>query len=253
MNLPLHRLEEISLNASPFLQQVIYDGWLLRFSEGQSKRANGVNVIAPSTLPLVDKIKQCEEWYEQKELPAVFRITTLTRDAELDATLERLGYEVSERVDTRWRPLQDVSHAIDTGVRTLAFDDWSQHFYALKRENTASRERHSRRMQPVAGHHYCYALFSQGRVVSCAQTVRELSANTTQQPRYVGLFNVFTDAEARGKGYATRLIEAVMSLERAAGGQTMYLQVAQQNVNAIRIYGQLGFDVAYEYWYRVKM
>ena len=38
-------LEELALNAWTSIQTVVYDGWLIRFSNGYTKRANSVNPI----------------------------------------------------------------------------------------------------------------------------------------------------------------------------------------------------------------
>ncbi len=249
MNIPLQRLEEISLNASPFIQQIIYDGWLLRFSEGQSKRANGVSVIAPSSLPLESKIKECEAWYAAKNLPAVFRVTSMTKDKALDATLVQLGYEISEHVDTLWMPLtapSPVNNQAQANVLVLPFDEWSQELYSIRAESNTQRDIHMRRIQPVAGNVTCYALFPEGseNAAVCAQTIREA--------QYSGIFNVFTKQSHRGSGLARSLMHSVLDIERQAGVQTAYLQVTQQNTAARRLYDALGFSFAYEYWYRVK-
>lgn len=41
-------LEELSMNALPALQTILYDGWVIRFADGYSNRANSVNPIYPS-------------------------------------------------------------------------------------------------------------------------------------------------------------------------------------------------------------
>jgi N-acetylglutamate synthase len=256
MNIPLERLEEISLNASPFIQQIIYDGWLLRFSEGQSKRANGVSVIAPSSLPLESKIKECEAWYAAKNLPSVFRVTSMTKDKTLDATLVQLGYEISEHVDTLWMPLTHTMSDHTSKVVVLTLDEWTQQLYSLRAESgeesaegadvNTQRDIHMRRIQPVAGNVTCYALFPDGSdtAVVCAQTIREA--------QYTGIFNVFTKESHRGSGLARSLMSSVLERENRAEVQTAYLQVTRQNTAARRLYDALGFTFAYEYWYRVK-
>ena len=47
----LHRrLEEVAMNAWPALQQMLFDGWILRFAQGYTKRANSVHPLFESHL-----------------------------------------------------------------------------------------------------------------------------------------------------------------------------------------------------------
>jgi len=36
--------EELSANAHPALKTIIYDGWILRFSDGYTNRSNSVEI-----------------------------------------------------------------------------------------------------------------------------------------------------------------------------------------------------------------
>ena len=56
-------LEELALNAWTSIQTVVYDGWLIRFSNGYTKRANSVNPIYESTGDLDRKIAYCENLF----------------------------------------------------------------------------------------------------------------------------------------------------------------------------------------------
>ena len=48
--------EKLSFNTHPCLCEEVYDGWLLRFAKGYTKRANSVSVVGTSDVPYVDKI-----------------------------------------------------------------------------------------------------------------------------------------------------------------------------------------------------
>jgi len=50
------RVEETCLNAWPALQEVHYDGWLLRLADGKTRRTNSVNVLRHGSRPLSEKI-----------------------------------------------------------------------------------------------------------------------------------------------------------------------------------------------------
>jgi N-acetylglutamate synthase len=94
MRMSSRHLEELTLDAWPPLQTLLYDGWLLGFSGGYTRLANSVQPLYPSTLPLSDKIATCEAMFADRGLPIAFKVTSGAADPDLDATLERLGYAI---------------------------------------------------------------------------------------------------------------------------------------------------------------
>src|SRR5437899_5478686 len=91
------RLEELSLNASGAFQSILYDGWLLGYRRGPTKRLRCVNPFYPSTLPLQEKVDHCTRFYADAGLPVIFRLLPFSEPANLDAWLERAGWEAFER------------------------------------------------------------------------------------------------------------------------------------------------------------
>ena len=65
--------EEMASNAHVALNIMQYDGWILKFSEGHTNRANSVSMIYPSTINVNEKIKNCENIYSEQNLPCVFK------------------------------------------------------------------------------------------------------------------------------------------------------------------------------------
>lgn len=62
-------IEELSLNHWQPLSTLLYDGWVLRFAGGYTKRANSINPIYYSTCDLNIKITECEKIYSANHLP----------------------------------------------------------------------------------------------------------------------------------------------------------------------------------------
>jgi len=83
------RLEERALNASGALQSLAYDGWLLGYRRGPTKRLRCVNPFYRSTLPIAEKIEWCTRFYAAAKLPAVFRLVPFAQPRGLDAILGR--------------------------------------------------------------------------------------------------------------------------------------------------------------------
>src|SRR5690606_25490057 len=68
----------------------------------------------------------------------------------------------------------------------------------------------------------------------------------------LGLFDIVTAAQARGKGHGTQLLQVMLAWARQNGVEMAYLQVMDDNVPARRLYDKLGFGEIYKYWYRVR-
>lgn len=67
---------------------------------------------------------------------------------------------------------------------------------------------------------------------------------------YMGLFDIVVDRECRDRGLGRQLMKELLKLGMAEGAATAYLQVMLDNLQAVRLYEGLGFQKAYEYWYR---
>src|SRR5215475_10560663 len=91
------RIEEASLNAWPALQQMLFDGWLLRFTKGYTKRANSVNPLYRSSMHVEEKIALCERLYAEKEQPTIFRLPSFASPVHHDHLLARPRYRLIDR------------------------------------------------------------------------------------------------------------------------------------------------------------
>ena len=87
-------IEELSMNAWPSLQTRLYDGWMLRFADGYTKRANSINPIYESVMKLDEKIEFCEKQYSFCNLPTIFKLTAESNPEGIDKRLDEGCHEL---------------------------------------------------------------------------------------------------------------------------------------------------------------
>ena len=240
-------IEELSLNALPCLQQILDDGWILRFAEGYTKRANSVTVLHPSSQDAIAKIKRCQEIYRRFDLPPIFRLTNTAQSQALDRVLAELGYQKSALVSVQVKNIDNTGIDRNHLFPTLAYElteEWLDRYVhaanlPIQHWQTLST------MLEIIPNPTCYAwLKDRSRFCSCGLGVLERD--------YLGLFFIVTALKQRGKGYGEQLIAAMLDWGKHHGATKAYVQVEMQNQSAINLYRKLGFIEVYQYFYRLQ-
>lgn len=239
------RIEEASLNAWPALQQNLYDGWVLKYAKGYTKRANSVNILAESTIDLPEKVAASERFYAGKGLPTVFRLTSFNATPGLDQLLEQRGYRQIDKTHvlcldlSEWRPPGDANAVL----RDMGLLEWLKIYVRLSGSTPKRQQTHGKILEAIPARRYLASLAVDGRVVSCGLGVLE--------DEYIGLFDLVTDPRERSKGYGSALIAGLLNRAIGEGARYAYLQVVSSNSGGRRLYERLGFRESYFYWYRV--
>lgn len=235
------RIEEEALNAWPALQQILFDGWILRFSEGYTKRSNSVNPIFASSMDIDEKIDACERLYTERGLPTIFRLTSFSSPAGLDDALEARNYQKVAPTSVLHLDLNPSSPSAE--LRHEQLDDWLDIFCRFSQSPLEKHRAHKKILQAIPGKRLLASLADAGRVVACGLGVLENG--------YFGLFDLITDPQRRKEGHGTRLVASLLRWAQKEGGSHAYLQVVSSNTPARRLYGRFGFQEVYPYWYRV--
>src|SRR5689334_19582502 len=110
--------EELSLNSWPALQTQHYDGWIIRFADGYTKRSNSVSPLYASSIAALEKISHCEQLYAARGLDTVFKITDSAQPDDLDAILDNLGYRSDSLTSVQTVPLKSIQAPATDAVRT---------------------------------------------------------------------------------------------------------------------------------------
>ena len=241
----LRRIEEVSLNSWPALQQMLFDGWLLRFAKGYTKRANSVNPLYGSTMDVEEKVETCERVYAERGLPIGFRLTPFSSPPELDPVLERRGYALIDPTLVEYLDLERYAAPPEPAVELheQGLEDWMDIFRRLTDFPVERQQAHREILQAIPGRRFLVTVRGREQAVACGLGVIEGA--------YFGLFDIFTAPEHRNRGYGTGLVAGMLEWAKGNGAQHAYLQVMEENVGARRLYGRLGFGEVYGYWYRV--
>src|ERR1700736_6555499 len=135
------KAEQACLNAWPALHNVVYDDWIIRFSEGLTRRANSVNPLRATARATGASIQLFENLFRAQQLPLIFRVPTLL-DPSVDASLERLGFTAEgescviyadiNSVEAKPDPAADVSSRVD--------EEWLQAMNVMQKRTDEQSE-----------------------------------------------------------------------------------------------------------------
>lgn len=237
--------EELSMNAHPAIKTQVYDGWILRFANGCTNRANSVNMLYPSRINLEEKINFCESIYELQELAIVFKMTPLSVDI-LDNILERKDYKKITPTNVMVKPLEMQNNFESKTIITDEINEaWQKEYFKLNDISDKIKiQTHKIIQANIINKTLCASIIENGKMVACGLCVIERE--------FAGLFDIVVDSDYRGKGRGFEICNSLLISAFEAGAKFAYLQVVADNTQAAALYNKLGFKNLYQYWYRVK-
>lgn len=236
------------MNALPAMQTVYYDGWVLRFSNGYTRRSNSINPLYSSHIDLDEKIEKCESIYRAKGLQVVFKLTDAAIPENLESKLVDKGYvpAAGSPVSIQLLNLDDVTDlpALDIMRAEVWSEQWQHDYMRLNRVD----ERHSETLKKMLASlvpRGCYfSIMRGGSMVACGLAVLE--------DEYVGLFGIVADSALRRQGLGKAITVDMLRWGKENGAYRSYLQVVHDNEPAVALYADLGFREVCRYWYLVK-
>jgi N-acetylglutamate synthase len=242
------KLEELSINAWPSLQTMLCDGWVLRFSEGHTRRANSSNPLYGGLLDVDEKIDACEKLYSARHLDTVFKLTAASFPPDLDRTLSARGYFLESESAVQTLGLQDDLAEPDGSEITLSSDvsdEWLSAFWQMSGFDERRRGTAKQMLLNIVPQKCLASIWDrEGGIIACGMAVL--------QGDYVGLFDIATHKDFRRRGHGRQLTLGLLHWAKENGAKQAYLQVLSNNEAALSLYSGLGFIEAYRYWYRIK-
>ncbi|MDL2229500.1 GNAT family N-acetyltransferase [Treponema sp. OttesenSCG-928-L16] len=239
-------IEELSMNAWPALQTLLYDGWVIRFADGYGNRSNSVNPIYPSKIDVEQKLNYCDSLFMRHGLPAAYKLAGCKEHLKLDKRLDELKYGqiniTSVQVHNELRILEKGWGGIK--IKNHFDDDWMEGVIGLNKIKEAHRPIFKTIIRNICTEKIVVQKETEDGIVGCGYGAIDNN--------YVGIFDVVVKESERGKGYGREIVTAILSEGRKRGIEKSYLQVMENNCIAKKLYEKLGFKEVYKYWYRKK-
>jgi N-acetylglutamate synthase len=229
------------------------DGWHLRAADGFTHRANSAWPIGPLERPLPDAVAAVRAWYTERGLRPLVQVII---GSELDTALAELGH-----AETRARSLRQtaaVSDVLDTllsvapiGVKESFTDAPGDDWLAVYRTGG---------LPPIArqvlgsGDTLQYATIydsDSGKPLAIGRGALAAPPDSPEPAHWVGISSVETAPEARRRGLAKLVMDALLEWADEHGATDVFLEVTPDNVPAVALYDSLGFTTHHEYHYRV--
>jgi GNAT superfamily N-acetyltransferase len=237
-------IEPCAIASWPAREVLRWGGWILRFADGFTHRANSVATLDFDGVEVEGQIGIVEAEYLRRGLSPMFQITPATQPTALESLLLARGYERRAETCVCLAAPAAVSERLPRpgDVRRTSAPDtaWSALVMGEARSEGDGRERMdilSRIDLPLV----CAASFDQGVVVA-------VGTGTLCDGR-VGINLMRTAGAHRRKGHAQRVLASIADWAMAQGASTLYLGVESDNAPARVLYTRAGFETVYSYRY----
>jgi N-acetylglutamate synthase len=243
-------IEAAAFSCPPSLRVTIDDGWLIRFGDGHTKRANSANPLYPMSGGEDGLIDRVESAYRRSGRAAIFRLTPLANLPRLDETLAARDYRLVE--PSLALVLSDLDDLPRPGVPAG---------FRLSRGRTSSAAWLAARnqLQPLARAEQAaqQRLLSLIAVPSAFMVLsrREVPVAIALGTVNCGWFSVNYVATApdwRGQGLMQAVMGELGSWAQGEGAVAAQLFVLAGNVAAEALYHRLGYRERYRYHYRIR-
>ena len=225
----------------PGLDRVRLGGWVARFGDGFTGRANSVLVLGGPGLPLPQAVDRVEQAYRARGLPPRFQLdhplpgSTRPQPApELAAELTGRGYRSTAVVDVLTVGLPETDPAPCDAVRLLPAPgpDWLD-LYEPPGGHTADRATVTAVLRAGADPRFAELRTPDGTLAAAARIVLG--------HRWAGISALTVAPGLRRRGHGRTLLAALLHHAAGGGARFGYVQVEEENTAAHALHRTAGF------------
>lgn len=239
--------QELSSNAWPAKTYIFFNDWILRLSEGVTKRANSVYPLQYTGKDLLKDIKTVEKIYKKKDLPVIFQLPDYFEPKNLQDTLFSLGYKSIDESLVMTAHIEDICAVTNReytySTEDKSSDNWFQALARFSGYNSKVLEGHKNIMKRIPFSKVFCSARENNEIVGIGLGVIERE--------YMGIFELSVDFDYRRKGIGQSIVAKLVSWARANCAIHVYLQVQGDNVGAISLYRKINLKERYRYRYLI--
>jgi ribosomal protein S18 acetylase RimI-like enzyme len=251
----IKRFQEILMNSWPALHYYFLNGWILRFTNGVTSRANSVIPLNyTGNLDTLDQdIEFVHKAYSTYNLPAIFTIPEYSEPINLEIKLYEHGYQQSGC----------VTYSMITPVQQLKNEEINKKFtYLILTERVnkysnflANFSHRNLEAQKVLDALSNRITIPQKRFIIAEYGNKVVGALTgiLEPHGFLYIVDVLVHPDFRRLKIATSMFFSIINQWSLPNGiKTVWLQVETENLGAMNLYSKLGFKKAYSYYYLEK-
>ena len=224
------------------------NGWTVTEESGVTWRANSVFPYGTVQSERVDGlIDEVINFYNQRGFPAAFKMTSACNPSDLDLRLDERGFE----------------QRMLTHVQTLSL---SREMFAFK--NPLTLEIHPNVPEEWLDKQKVDARYQGQRLQILKDILNRIPGTKgfvlvkrnedvlavglgVVHKEWLALFSIRVDPDERRQGIGGIISKALLNWGIENGAKNAFLQVETDNIPALALYKELGFETVYTYWYRI--
>jgi ribosomal protein S18 acetylase RimI-like enzyme len=231
-------LEERCFNAWPALRTLHSGGWIIRLSDGHTRRANSASALYPPAGRHPQIVDIVVEHFEAAGLLPAFRLSPLCAPG-FAPVLARRGFADDDITLVLQAGIAGVSAAPTLRLAASASSAWLRQAMQAYGFNDKAHLALARMLDQLLLPRAFATVEHDGEPVGWGLAVYERG--------FVGLYDLVIAGDWRGRGFGRQLVAGLIAWGQQQGAHAAYLQVRAENAAAIRLYRRFGFAEAYRY------
>ena len=243
-------IEALMDAAWPAAEREESGGWVLRAASGVTQRANSVWPREPGgdAHGQLAALREARLWYRNRRLPLIFQVFDDPRYAPLNAVLDEEGFTRQSETLVLVRDGGTSAPAGDPGVEISAEPsaEWLRLWWSVDGRGDDTDLAVARGILERCPSLYALVRDDDGRPAA----VGRLAVPPGAAGGTGGLYCMATRPDVRRRGYASRILGALLREGDARGVVGYWLLVTASNTGARELYDRADFQAAGRYLYR---